>query len=150
MSPSGPSQGSPDLQDVHKHGDLHHIHATMSTILQHSQGSFTLETAMSQPVAAASVPNMNTRPANMIDVTNDNVPVGMNDAAPLPVPAVPSGSVGPLNQGYSSESLPHVELVSLMIRKKILEGKNVNLAVLLIPHYEQVMTNEKRSDLYSC
>ena len=186
-SPSGPSQGSPDLEDVHKHGDLHHVHATMSTmastmerlvnkvaelekkqlnpqaliipqsnapyiIPQHSQGRYTLETAMSQPVAAASVPNVNTRPANMINVTNDNVPVGMNDAAPLglPVTAVHSGSVGPLNQGYSSESLPHVELVSPMIRKKILEGKNVNLAVLLIPHYEGVMTNEERSDLYSC
>ena len=37
-----------------------------------------------------------------------------------------------------------------MIRKKILEGKNVNLAVLLIPHYEGVMMNEERSDLYSC
>ena len=74
----------------------------------------------------------------------------MNDAAPLPVPAVPSCSVGPLNQGYSSELLPHVELVSPMIRKKILEGKNVNLAVLLIPHYKGVMTNEERSDLYSC
>ena len=66
-------------------------------IPQHSQGRYTLETAMSQPVAAASVPNVNTRPANMINVTNDNVPVGMNDAAPLPVPAVHSGSVGPLN-----------------------------------------------------
>ena len=111
------------------------------------QGRFTLETAMSQPVAATSVPHVNTinvRP------THDNVPIGMNDAAPLPVPAVPSCSVGPLNQGYSSESLPHVELVSPMIRKKILEGKNVNLAVLLIPHYEGVMTNEERSDLYSC
>ena len=108
---------------------------------------------MSQPVAAASVPNVNTiRPttSSTVTLTNDNVPVGMSDAAPLPVPAVPSCSVGPLNQGYSSESLRHVELVSPMIRKKILEGKNVNLAVLLIPHYEGVMTNEERSDLYSC
>ena len=105
---------------------------------------------MAQPVAAASVPsNVNTiRPTTT--VTNDNVPVGMSDTAPLPVPSVPSCSVGPLNQGYSSESLPHVELVSPMIGKKILEGKNVNLAVLLIPHYEGVMTNEERSDLYSC
>ena len=105
---------------------------------------------MSQPVAAASVPNVNTiRPttSSTVTLTNDNVPVGMSDAAPLPVPAVPSC---PLNQGYSSESLPHVELVSPMIRKKILEGKNVNLAVLLIPHYEGVMTNEEKSDLYSC
>ena len=123
-------------------------------IPQHSQGRFTLETAMSQPVAAASVPNVNTvRPTTTVTLTNDNVPVSMSDAAPLPVPAVPSCSacsVGPLNQGYSSESLPHVELVSPMIRKKILEGKNVNLAVLLIPHYEGVMMNEERSDLYSC
>ena len=44
--------------------------------MQHSQGRFTLETAMAQPVAAASVPsNVNTiRPTTT--VTNDNVPVG--------------------------------------------------------------------------
>ena len=52
--------------------------------------------------------------------------------------------------GFSSESLPQVELVSPMIRRKIIEGKNINLAVLLIPYYEGAMTNDERSDLYSC
>ena len=54
------------------------------------------------------------------------------------------------DRGYSSESLPHVELVSPMIRRKIIEGKDINLAVLLIPHYEGAMTNEERSEMYSC
>ena len=38
--------------------------------------------------------------------------------------------------GYSSESLPDVELVSPMIQRKIIGGKDINLALLLIPHYE--------------
>ena len=52
--------------------------------------------------------------------------------------------------GYSSKSLPDVELVSPMIQRKIIKGKDINLAVLLIPHYEGAMTIEERSDMYSC
>ena len=52
--------------------------------------------------------------------------------------------------GYSSESLPHIKLVFPLSRRKIIEGKNVNLAVLLIPHYEDAMINEERSEMYSC
>ena len=110
-SPSGPSQDSPDRQDVHKHGDLHATMSSMASTMerlvnrvaelekkqlnpqaviipqtsapfifqQHSQGRFTLETAMAQPVAAASVPsNVNTiRPTTT--VTHNNVPVGINE-----------------------------------------------------------------------
>ena len=120
-SPSGPSQDTPDQQEVLKHGDLHATMSSMASTMerlvnrvaeleknqlnpqtviipqnsapfiipQHSQGRFTLETAMSQPVAAASVPNVNTiRPttSSTVTLTNDNVPVCMSDAAPLPVP----------------------------------------------------------------
>ena len=46
--------------------------------------------------------------------------------------------------------MPQVELVSPKIRQNIVEGKDINLAVLLIPHYEGAMTNEERSDIYSC
>ena len=51
---------------------------------------------------------------------------------------------------YSSKSLPDVELVSPMIQRKIIEGKDINLAGLLIPHYEGAMTIEERADMYSC
>ena len=38
--------------------------------------------------------------------------------------------------GYASESLPEVETVSPALRSAILDGKDVNLACLLIPHFD--------------
>ena len=38
--------------------------------------------------------------------------------------------------GFASESLPEVETVSPALRSAILEGKGVNLACLLIPHFD--------------
>lgn len=40
--------------------------------------------------------------------------------------------------GYSQESLPFVETVSPTLRKNILEGKDINLAALLIPYFNVV------------
>lgn len=37
--------------------------------------------------------------------------------------------------GYSAESLPFVETIHPTLRKQITEGKDVNLAALLIPYY---------------
>lgn len=51
--------------------------------------------------------------------------------------------------GYSAESLPFVETVHPSMRKQILEGKDINLAALLIPYYTgphadpAVVTKEK-------
>ena len=38
--------------------------------------------------------------------------------------------------GFASESLPEVETVSSALRSGILEGKDVNLACLFIPHFD--------------
>ena len=45
------------------------------------------------------------------------------------------GSCQPTRFGYSAESLPFIETIHPSIRKQITEGKDVNLASLLIPYY---------------
>lgn len=49
-----------------------------------------------------------------------------------------------LSEGIASGSIPHIDVVSDQNRKKILEGKYVNLASLLIPKYE----TERPDDLH--
>ena len=46
--------------------------------------------------------------------------------------------------GVSADDLPHVDVVSESLRRKIIEGKYINLACLLIPEFEapNVTTNE--------
>ena len=53
-----------------------------------------------------------------------------------PMNTLSSGHSGqPTRFGYSAESLPFVETIHPNIRKQITEGKDVNLASLLIPYY---------------
>ena len=52
--------------------------------------------------------------------------------------------------GYSAESLPIVESISPHMRKNIIEGKDVNLAALLIPYYSGPMNNDDRLSVDSC
>ena len=52
--------------------------------------------------------------------------------------------------GYSAESLPLVETISPNMRKNIIEGKDVNLAALLIPYYSGPMNNDDRLSVDSC
>ena len=52
--------------------------------------------------------------------------------------------------GYSAESLPLVETISPHMRKNIIEGKDVNLAALLIPYYSGPMNNDDRLSVDSC
>ena len=46
--------------------------------------------------------------------------------------------------GVSADDLPHVDVVSETLRRKIIEGKYINLACLLIPEFEvpNVTTND--------
>ena len=52
--------------------------------------------------------------------------------------------------GYAVDSLPFMETVSPAIRQQVIEGKGVNLAVLLIPYYTGPMSNDERIDTYFC
>ena len=52
--------------------------------------------------------------------------------------------------GFAADSLPFVETVSPAIRRQVIEGKDVNLAVLLIPYYTGPMSNDERIDTYFC
>ena len=47
--------------------------------------------------------------------------------------------------GTNPEDLPQMDLISPSIRKNIVEGKDINLATLLIPYYE-VHTSEKEKE----
>jgi len=48
--------------------------------------------------------------------------------------------------GYSAESLPFVETISPHLRKNITEGKDINLASLLIPYYTGTATSDHKSE----
>ena len=52
--------------------------------------------------------------------------------------------------GFAADSLPFIETVSPAIRHQVIEGKDVNLAVLLIPYYTGPMSNDERIDTYFC
>ncbi|KAJ8315452.1 hypothetical protein KUTeg_007602 [Tegillarca granosa] len=48
--------------------------------------------------------------------------------------------------GYLAESLPYVETISPNLRKQIIEGKDVNLATILIPYYTGPDVDKDKSD----
>ena len=109
---------------------------------------YTLETAMSSQMRF-SLDNDSDNRHNHTNVTGSSV-IADNQIHAANGLSIPQSHGLRTDRGYSSESLPHVELVSPMIRRKIIEGKDINLAVLLMPHYEGAMTNEERSEMYSC
>ena len=105
---------------------------------------YTLETAMSSQMRF-SLDNDSDNRHNHTNVTGRSV-IADNQIDAGNGLSIPQSHGLRSDRGYSSESLPHVELVSPMIRRKIIEGKDINLAVLLISHYEGAMTNEERSE----
>ncbi|CAC5393080.1 unnamed protein product [Mytilus coruscus] len=93
----------------------------------------------------------------LININDRPIPVDANNLSTAyaamrsndPGPSTSSGAGGsqtfPLNGGYRfpisefgvpSECIPHVDIVSEVIKKRIWEGKDVNLAALLIPKHE--------------
>ena len=49
--------------------------------------------------------------------------------------------------GTNPEDLPQMDLISPSIRKNIVEGKDINLATLLIPYYEVHTSEKEKEDL---
>jgi hypothetical protein len=49
--------------------------------------------------------------------------------------------------GVSPEDLPHMDLLSSSVRKQIVEGRDVNLATLLIPYYETNIKDKDKDDI---
>ena len=47
--------------------------------------------------------------------------------------------------GYSAESLPFIETVHPSIKKQIIEGRDINLAALLIPYYTGVHSDPSKA-----
>ena len=50
--------------------------------------------------------------------------------------------------GVSIEDLPHMDLLSSSERKQIVEGKDVNLATLLIPYYETNIKDKDKDNIH--
>jgi hypothetical protein len=50
----------------------------------------------------------------------------------------------PRRFGISPEDLPHLDLMSAPLRRQIIEGKDVNLAALLIPYFESTDKEDTR------
>ena len=166
MSQEEASQNSP--RDGSKHGDLHPIQTAISSMAATMERLVNrvseLEKLSNQHPKTITIPQMSltTHPYYMAEPPSKyTLETAMSSQMRLSLDNVTGSSVIADNQidagnrlsipqshglrtdrGYSSESLPHVELVSPMIRRKIIEGKGINLAVLLIPHYEGAMTNE--------
>ena len=49
--------------------------------------------------------------------------------------------------GVSPEDLLHMDLLSISVRKQIIEGMDVNLATLLIPYYETNIKDKDKDDI---
>ncbi|PJE78260.1 hypothetical protein CI610_02804 [invertebrate metagenome] len=65
-------------------------------------------------------------------------------AGGIPNNYVPQPDVLLQQTGISSESLPSIEVVPQAIRQQIIEGKDVNLALLLLPSYDYDCTRYNR------
>ena len=104
---------------------------------------YTLASAMSTTPSTSTVQEVNMSSA-ATQIT-DYGPQPMAASQLLTVPPSTSQSYG-----YAADSLPFVETVSPAIRRQVTEGKDVNLAVLLIPYYTGPMSNDERIDKYFC
>lgn len=82
-------------------------------------------------------PTVTSLPATAASDLN-HIPEVNNQRSPTPLPVQYDNNYGGLlNQlGVSSESLPSVEIVPSSIRHQIKEGKDINLVLLLLPHYD--------------
>ena len=118
---------------------------------EHSKGQeFTLASAMSS-MQSHSSSNLNVTTAGATTQNTDYVsqqtqspPVISGFQSPT---SLPSSSQA---YGFAADSLPFVETVSPAIRRQIIEGKDINLSVLLIPYYTGPMSNDEKIDTYYC
>jgi hypothetical protein len=62
-------------------------------------------------------------------------------------PSTSTSPSGPRKFGTNPEDLPQMDLLSPSIRESIIEGKDVNLASLLIPYYELETKDKEDSRL---
>ena len=100
--------------------------AVSAHMLRSSHDNFTLDTAY-----AEFLPRM--------------VPAAAGSPAQLAGP-VPRSSAIKTQYGYIAQSLPEVVAVAPALRQAIIQGKDVNLAALLIPYFRGSGDNSERSD----
>ena len=79
---------------------------------------------------------------------NQNSPMSMAMPAAVTMPLINNASQTQF--GFAAESLPFVETISPQMRKQIIEGKDVNLAALLIPYYSGPMNNDDKLNSEGC
>ena len=104
---------------------------------------------MPQPLSTApaySIDQVNAPPSSNIPTDSFSLATAMNRS----INTQDNRNYVKTPHGYSAESLPLVETISPNMRKNIIEGKDVNLAALLIPNYSGPMNNDDRLSVNSC
>ena len=104
---------------------------------------------MPQPLSTApaySIYQVNAPPSSNIPTDSFSLATAMN----LSINTQDNRIYVKTSHGYSAESLPLVETISPNMKKNIIEGKDVNLAALLIPYYSGPMNNDDRLSVDSC
>ena len=114
---------------------------------------YTLASAMSAMPSTSTVREVNTN-SNTTSAATDITDYGPQlPQCQSPIAASHQLSASPSTSqsyGFAVDSLPFVETVSPAIRRQVIEGKDVNLAVLLIPYYTGPMSNDEKIDTYYC
>lgn len=117
----------------------------VQNVLQHNTGfmptmaSASNETSTPQISASIQGPStMRNMQLSQSETTSDNLAgnslLGLADRNVAV--SSPTGTTGSQTKfGYSAETLPFIETVHPNLRKQIIEGKDINLAALLIPYY---------------
>ncbi|KAL5007460.1 hypothetical protein ScPMuIL_016266 [Solemya velum] len=133
-----PSTAPRDARD--QHGDhllsailsltetVHQMQATLLSTLQRP------EPAPQTPAEPSSLPTENLIPTTTPHTATSAILASASE--PVTDSANDDGFYVRTRYGYSAESLPFVETVSPTLRRSIVEGKDVNLASLLIPNYK--------------
>ena len=117
------------------------------------------ETEYTLASAMSTMPSSSTSTVHVREVNTTSAATEINDYSPQlpgcqsPIAASQQLTAPPSTSqsyGFAADSLPFVETVSPAIRRQVIEGKDVNLAVLLIPYYTGPMTNDEKIDTYYC
>jgi hypothetical protein len=98
------------------------------------------------PSAAAGSPNQVAGPVHgLYNLASAYQQFGLPaSTTPLLAPPVPRPSAARATFGYVSQTIPDVTLVSPALRRSIVEGRDVNLSALLIPHFRGSGDNSER------
>jgi hypothetical protein len=137
-----PSVGKDGVTMTSVLAELRTLQQTVQMLLTMQQTS-TATTTAATTTAVATTSVIPARPSNITGSTivPSPTPIGTattNTTYNLTTVSQASGSCDPrgIGSGIASHSLPYMDIVSPTMRKNIIEGKDINLALLLLPSGE--------------